>query len=324
MRLSNLSASPEASPDPQPGDLLPGVDLSGRDFSGRNLSGIKLGGANLGNARFFKADLSGADLSDANLEGAEFAGADLSGANLEGCRAGRAGFGLASLEKASLFRADLHEASLSRANLKGANLHCVNLHQARIREATLDRCDLTEADLRRADLSLTSVSGANFSNADLRQARLRRLQGFKSANWVGVDIRDINFAGAYLMRREIIDQNYIREFRSYSRLTALLYYPWWLTCDCGRSMLRWCFWIGVQTFFFAWLFSMVGVDYGEHATWLSPLYFSVVTLTTLGYGDVVPAGMAAQLVAITEVTIGYIMLGGLLSIFSNKLARRGD
>ncbi|WP_158247251.1 pentapeptide repeat-containing protein [Geothermobacter hydrogeniphilus] len=324
MNQAPVLSSSEAIVDPQPGDLLPGVDLSGRDFSGRNLAGIDLSGANLAGTRFFRTNLSGANLAEANLEGAEFAGAYLSGANLEGCRAGRAGFGLARLEKASLFRADLHEASFSRANLSGANLHCVDLRQARIREATLTHCDLSEADMQQADLSLTCVRGANFSNADLRGARLRRLQGFKRANWVGVDIRDINFAGAYLMRREIIDQNYIREFRSYNRLTALLYYPWWLTCDCGRSMLRWCFWIGIQAFFFAWLFTLTDVNYGDHATWLSPLYFSVVTLTTLGYGDVTPAGLSAQIVAMAEVTIGYIMLGGLLSIFSNKLARRGD
>jgi len=79
-----------------------------------------------------------------------------------------------------------------------------------------------------------------------------------------------------------------------------------------------------QTVFFAWVYTLVGVDYGDHPTVLSPLYYSVVTLTTLGYGDVVPASMAAQVVAMIEVIMGYVMLGGLLSIFTNKIARRGD
>jgi hypothetical protein len=34
--------------------------------------------------------------------------------------------------------------------------------------------------------------------------------------------------------------------------------------------------------------------------------------------------MAAQILAMIEVVIGYVMLGGLLSIFSNKMARRAD
>ena len=53
-------------------------------------------------------------------------------------------------------------------------------------------------------------------------------------------------------------------------------------------------------------------------------YFSVVTLTTLGYGDVTPNSLGGQVVAMAAVITGYFMLGGLLSILSNKMARRGD
>ena len=48
---------------------------------------------------------------------------------------------------------------------------------------------------------------------------------------------------------------------------------------------------------FAGLFQLVAVDYGDHPTFLSPLYYSVVTLTTLGYGDAVPASASAQVLA---------------------------
>ena len=66
------------------------------------------------------------------------------------------------------------------------------------------------------------------------------------------------------------------------------------------------------------------VDYGEHRTGISSFYYSVVTLTTLGYGDAVPASVAAQVLAMIEVVLGYVMLGGLLSIFANKMARRAE
>jgi uncharacterized protein YjbI with pentapeptide repeats len=319
-----MSLSPVLEKEELSTDHLDKADLRNADLTGRDLSAVDLSGCDLSGVRLFRANLKNANLQDANLEGAELAGADLEGANLDRANARRAGFGLANLQGASLVNADLRDASLTQANLHGANLHCVNFSHARLREADLSWSDLSEANLSHADLSLSNVEGANFSNSDLRQARLRMLRQFKKANWIGVDIRDINFAGAYLMHREISDQNFLYEFRSYSRLSALLYYPWWLTCDCGRSMLRWCFWIGVQSLFFAWLFTFVGIDYGNYQTPLSPFYFSVVTLTTLGFGDVVPTTLGAQLVVITEVTMGYIMLGGLLSIFSNKLARRAD
>jgi voltage-gated potassium channel Kch len=68
----------------------------------------------------------------------------------------------------------------------------------------------------------------------------------------------------------------------------------------------------------------VDIDYGDYETPFSAVYYSIVTLTTLGYGDAVPASMSAQVIAIIEALLGYIGLGGLLSILSNKMARRSD
>jgi len=53
-------------------------------------------------------------------------------------------------------------------------------------------------------------------------------------------------------------------------------------------------------------------------------YYSVVTFTTLGFGDITPKvnEPLMQFYVMVEVVLGYIMLGGLISIFSNKLARR--
>lgn len=300
------------------------ADLRGANLLNADLQGADLSGKNLAGAQLFQANLQGANLQGANLDGAELAGANLQGANLEAVSARQTGFGRANLTGANLFNADLHGATLTEADLSEADLHCTILENARLRQANLTHADFSEANLHLVDMSLANVARANFSNADLRQARLRMLKGFKKANWVGVDIRDINFAGAFMVRNEIIDQNFIKEFRSSSRLNALVYYPWWISCDCGRSMLRWCFWIGVQTFVFAWIHTLVGVDYGDYPTVLSPVYYSVVTLTTLGYGDIVPSTVAGQIVAIIEVSMGYLMLGGLLSIFSTKLARRGE
>jgi voltage-gated potassium channel Kch len=52
------------------------------------------------------------------------------------------------------------------------------------------------------------------------------------------------------------------------------------------------------------------------------MYYSFVTFTTLGLGDVYPATQTAARLVIFEVVVGYIMLGGLISIFATKLARR--
>ena len=54
------------------------------------------------------------------------------------------------------------------------------------------------------------------------------------------------------------------------------------------------------------------------------MYYSVVTLTTLGYGDAVPASLPAQVLAMSEAILGYVGLGDMLSILANKMARRAE
>jgi hypothetical protein len=231
---------------------------------------------------------------------------------------------MANLSRARMFHTDLSRATLTKATLQGADLRCVNLQDARLREADLSRVDFTGADLRSVDLSKSSVPGSSFNNTDLRNARLRAITGFEKAEWTGTDIRDINFSAAYRLRRFIVDQNYLREFRESSRFNEFAYYVWWVTSDCGRSLTRWCVWISLVIVLFSWLYSFTGINYGANRDWIAPLYYSVVTLSTLGYGDIAPVTPVARILAMIEVMIGYLMLGGLLSIFNNKMARRGE
>ncbi len=65
------------------------------------------------------------------------------------------------------------------------------------------------------------------------------------------------------------------------------------------------------------------IDQDTFNHWLfTPLYFSIVTFTTLGFGDIQPGNGPGLFWVSLEVIIGYVMLGGLISIFANKLARR--
>lgn len=306
------------------GVSLRGLDMSGLNLAGANFSEADLSEADLTNAHLFKAKFHNASLVKAKLNNAEMTGADLSGANMEGAYCRNTGLGLAVLHHVRLIEADLAGATLTKADMHETDLRCAILKNARLREANLNNTDFTGANLHGVDLSLSNVRGAIFDNADLRESRLRSIKNFEKARWIGADIRDINFAGAYLLRRFMVDQNYLKEFKDRSRLTRFVYYVWLATSDCGRSLLRWCAWILLLTVLFAWFYTLVGVDYGKYPNWISPLYYSVVTLTTLGYGDVVPASAAAKVVAMLEVTVGYLMLGGLLSIFANKMARRGE
>ena len=303
---------------------LTGFDLSELDLSGADLSGSDLSGAQLVKTRMMRSKLRGANLTGADLSGAEFAGADLNDCCLEGVHAEGTGFGMTSMQRVRFFGAALDHATFSKSDLSDSDLRCAKLRQARLHESNLTRVDLSRADLTGANLEGVDVQGADFKDAILCAARLSGVNNYESAYWIGVDIREIHFAGAYLMRRFVLDQNFLEEFRTRGRLASLAYQVWRITSDCGRSVCRWGLCTAALVLLFAWLYTLVDVDYGPHPTILSPLYYSIVTLTTLGYGDVLPKTATAQILAMLEVTTGYVMLGGLLSIFSNRMARRAD
>lgn len=291
------------------------IDLAGVDLDGADLSGLSL----------LKANLRGASLRNAVLERTELSGADLEGANLEGATLTEAGLGMTNLRGVNAFGADLTGATLTGADLTGAVLGCSTLAGVRLRQATLDSADFRAADLRDAELSECHVSEANFDEADLRGARLRAIAGYESAHWYGTDLRDINFAGAYRLRRHVIDENYLKEFREAGAVQKWIHNVWWVTSDCGRSLGRWTVVIGLVALLFAGLYWAAGVDVGVHDPGpLTHLYYSVVTLTSLGYGDITPTSGLGQILVIIEVCVGYMMLGGLISILANKMARRGE
>lgn len=301
------------------GEDLKGLYLNGASFVEADLSDADLSGAHL-----FMADFRKASLVKATLNDVELTGANLSEANLEDAYAERAGLGMAILHRTRMFNTVLDDSTLTKADLTGADLRHARLNRVRMREAKLHKTDCTGADFRGADMSLSDFTGAIMNNADMRDARLRQVSGYEAAKWYGVDIRNINFAGAYRLRRHVVDENYLKEFRDASKKNYLIYKIWSVTSDCGRSLTRWCLWIFGIILLFSLLYAYSGVDYGRYDNWIGPFYYSVVTITTLGYGDIVPATPMARIIAICEVFIGYIMLGGLLSIFTNKMARRGE
>lgn len=297
--------------------MRPTLDFAGQDLRGHDFTGASLAGAN-----FTGADLTDAIFYEADVGEAEFTGATLDGANFERSTAVGACFGNASLKDARLFGVDLSGATLSGADLSGADLRDANLSGARMIQCTLDGADLEQATMNHTFTRGSSCKGTNFNRVKLGDACLRELRHAATASWIDAEIKDVDFTGAYLLRRQILDQNYIHEFRNRGAGHRIIFWVWWLTSDCGRSMLRWGVCTLLVTVFFGLGYMMVDVDFGPNPTDVSPFYFSLVTITTLGFGDILPRSMGAQIMVMSEVAIGYMMLGGMLSIFSDKMARR--
>lgn len=131
-----------------------------------------------------------------------------------------------------------------------------------------------------------------------------------------------------IISQKIKDDIYLLDFK---KRYPKLHFLWLLFADCGRSFLRWALWSLILAELFAIIFGLF--HYFDPSSFksevisfswpgISLLYYSIVTFTTLGFGDIVPQIPVLQIVIIIEVILGYIMLGGLISILANVLARR--
>lgn len=153
-----------------------------------------------------------------------------------------------------------------------------------------------------------------------------------------LDSEDINGVLNPFFKRYVADQQFIRAFKEQHPFWALV---WRWSSDYGRSLGLWALWsllialsfsfvyMSAPTWFPVWLqeampqfHQVTGTEANGDLTFWKSFYFSIVTFTTLGFGDVVADNTSARILVTLEVIFGYIMLGGLISIFANKLASR--
>nr|WP_306770946.1 potassium channel family protein [Desulfovibrio sp. JC010] len=151
-----------------------------------------------------------------------------------------------------------------------------------------------------------------------------------------------NCIGSQHFVRHVKDLEYIQETKS-KNIWKYRFWKW--TSDCGRSIWRWAaLAMGLAAFF--------GAVYANYEVWpfvpdwfglhdllikinpeiefneamqvniFTPYYFSTVTFTTLGFGDVTPLNLAGQIWLCLEVIVGYFMLGGLITLFATKMVRQ--
>jgi uncharacterized protein YjbI with pentapeptide repeats len=327
---------------------LGGADLSGVDLGGANLSRAKLSNANLTGANlsranlseavFNRANLSGAMLSLTNLtkavgNGANLGKAVLSGALLHEATLGGADFTAADVSGADLGRAYLGDATFSAANLRSGDFRGANLRGAKLHEANLSLADLSGANLALADLSGADLTGANLRGTDLTLANLSNAE-VTNVEWqlhqmrgryLGVRGLDTCYGNA-LFKRDAADQDFLDTLEAHLRGTrGMALFRAWGAIDYGRSLLR----VAILSLGLAGFYGIVYrvfpqiLDFKDSAkTWFTPYYFSIVTYTTLGFGDVKPKTLAGELVVSSEVILGYTTLGLLLSVLAQNIARR--
>ncbi|MBI9074795.1 MAG: pentapeptide repeat-containing protein [Desulfatibacillum sp.] len=334
------------------------TDLSGRRLRRKFLSKINLEGvsfrdsdlteANLDNSSLERADLQDAKMIRTSMKEADLLNADFSGANLRGAQLQHAVMESTCFVGAKMQQAKMENATLIKINLQDAALSGTMLQNAFTEEIVLTNANLKRANLQnawfeKADCSGACLEYADFTNANLGQSNLKGadLRGsiFDGTNVAGVKydrqakyqgIRVSTCHGSAMFKAFAQHQDFIEELRDSGKKGNALYHVWNIFADCGRTPWRWLLWSLFFSLFFAMCFFYMGESHFSFSNksdafpfgFIAPIYYSVVTFTTLGFGDITPKTPIAAILVMAEVILGYVMLGGLISIFATLITRR--
>ena len=235
----------------------------------------------------------------------------------------------ANLECAHLFMLDLSGSSLMKANLTKANLHYANL----------EGCNLLGANFKGAKIEHVNWGEQIAQEQQARQAKSKsnRIDLYEQAEEIYRNLRQtaehqglFDIAGHFFQKEMVMRRRQFPRYSSrriFSKLVELF-------CGYGESPARVIFFSVSLILLFATLYFFAGLSFsGEslafdlNSSWLenlkvyfSALYFSVVTFTTLGYGDLAPVGIARALAAL-EAFMGSFTLALFVVVFVKKMTR---
>ncbi len=309
--------------------------------------GVERKSINLRRANLEEAQLEGAQLKEANLKGT-----NLKGANLHWAKLQEANLKGADLSRVDLYHTHLFDIEWTRYTLwvmlgdgclwfreklrkHDWGKHCLH----RMRRCYCGRrliCYLLRSTHRIARLA--EKKSNNVHEEKLKRPQLLKepavafLLTFRSlmSNRSRIDVtRWSSVAGMdtakvdSVMRRQIKDAAYVEDIHKHRPSWARF---WRRSCFYGQSFGLWAVWCFAFAFVFAclydWCDCLTDKDGANIECFGQNLYFSIVAFTTLGFGDIFPKAGFGQFSACLEVILGYIGLGGLISILANKVARR--
>lgn len=268
-------------------------------------------------------NLANSDLSDVDLVNRGHSqGYDLSHSDLY----------RTNLQQAHLFALNLSHCSLMKADLRGANLHCANLEQANLLGAKFEGAKLDNVHWGKSILQEQLALDA------LQQGHTEQAQDFlQQAEEIYRNLRiELEKSGLF----EYAGYFFYREMIMRRKQHALTHPKRWaskiidLFCGYGERPLRVVVFSIVLIICCALLYFVLGIQQNEltiayHAqhSWqqnlhalLTSSYFSVVTFTTLGYGDITPVGLARPVAALQAFT-GSFTMALFVVVFVKKMTR---
>jgi len=295
----------------------PAIDKSGDEVKAKLEQYAKDGGL-LRGLVLKKANLEKVDLVNHHQkQGYDFSYSDLYRASLNGAHLFNINF-----SNASLMKADLRESNLNCANLIHTNMLGVKWTGCKFENVKIGHKLIQEIDAKSAVKNgFIQSSIDNFQQAEEIYRDLR-----KHAEHEGI----FSLSGDFIQRELTMRRMQLPKY-SKARISSKLVD---LFCGYGEAPLRI---IGLSVaiiIFCALIYTFTGLNYqGEilsynnelsipanFSLFLSCLYYSVVTFTTLGYGDFTPVGLSRAIAAIEAFT-GSFTIALFVVVFVKKMTR---
>ncbi|WP_087017873.1 pentapeptide repeat-containing protein [Thaumasiovibrio subtropicus] len=247
---------------------------------------------------------------------------------------------------------DLSYADFYRANLRGGHLFNVRIEHGSLMKADLSEANLHCAKLRFCNLLGVKLKGAKIDNIDVgaqliqerkghEESRLKHteqaLDFFEQAEEIYRDLRKaaenqgIFMMAGHCLQKELTMRRMQMPKLSLRRLTSKVVD---LFCGYGENPMRVVSFSLLLIFTCAILYFFFGIQFDGNLVRFSPaasmsanglalvecLYYSVVTFTTLGYGDFIPIGFS-RLIAATEAFTGSFTIALFVVVFVKKMTR---
>lgn len=275
----------------------------------------------------------GLPMTGFRLKNAELAGIDLVN------HGGHSGFSLrdadlyrANLQNAHLFALDLRGSSLMKADLRQANLHCADLRDCNLLGVRLDNARLDNV-IWDQQLLQERQGRERLRGGDTAAA----IQLFQEAEETYRNLRlHLEQAGLFEQAGRFFHREMVMRRLQMPRYSGRRLLSWVVDLFSGygeKPLNVVLFSLGLIGFC-GLLYFLVGVRHGdlslglalERGLWanladlLDCLYFSVVTFTTLGYGDISPHGLARPIAAF-EAFVGSFTMALFVVVFVKKMTR---
>lgn len=265
------------------------------------------------------------NLSNANLESINLVNTDAK----DGLSLTNSNLYKSNFENAHCFKLNLSGSSLMKANFKNANLHCANL----------TNCNLLGTEFENAKLENVIWDEQVIQERSAKKAKTRQeaMDYYQQAEEIYRNLRRITEAdglfenAGYFFQKEMqMRRKKMPKFSLQRAISKLVD----ISCGYGERPLRIISFSLILILIFSIIFFMTGIFYNDALQIFTLnnsleqniilfgdcLYFSVVTFTTLGYGDIVPVGITKLFVALEALSGGFI-LAIFVIVFVKKMTR---